>query len=179
MSPSLLLILLGLIMRRRREAEAEFAESILVTPNGEAVMTAGRGSAGAINEPSEETSFMSDFSPSDIDALQDETGEVDPISEADVYIAYGRYQQAEELIKQAIERFPEREELKYKLLEIYYSARNEANYSGLAEELQQAGLEKQKPDIWAKIVAMGRELNPSNALFASAAGLTAGLGARR
>lgn len=172
----LLLILLGLIMRRRKEAEAEFAESILVTPDGEAVATAGRGSVAAINESSEETSFMSDFSPSDIDALQDETGEVDPISEADVYIAYGRYQQAEELIKQAIERFPEREELKHKLLEIYYSARNEAKYSSLAEELQQAGLEQQKPDIWAKVVAMGRELNPSNVLFTSAAGLTAGLG---
>jgi pilus assembly protein FimV len=172
----LLLILLGLIMRRRKEAEAEFAESILVTPDGEALATASRGSVAVINEPSEETSFMSDFSPSDIDALQDETGEVDPISEADVYIAYGRYQQAEELIKQAIERFPEREELKHKLLEIYYSARNEAKYSSLAEELQQAGLEQQKPDIWAKVVAMGRELNPSNVLFTSATGLTAGLG---
>ncbi|MGD8587915.1 MAG: FimV/HubP family polar landmark protein [Chromatiales bacterium] len=172
----LLLILLGLIMRRRKEAEAEFAESILVTPEGETTLSSGRDSVGAISETSEETSFMSEFSPSDIDALQDETGEVDPISEADVYIAYGRYQQAEELIKQAIERFPEREELKHKLLEIYYSAKNESKFSSLAEELKQAGMEQNKPDLWAKIVAMGRELNPSSALFVGTAGLTASLG---
>jgi pilus assembly protein FimV len=171
----LLLILLGLIMRRRRQAEAEFAESILVTPAGEATTSPGRESMGAISETSEETSFMSEFSPSDIDALQDETGEVDPISEADVYIAYGRYQQAEELIKQALERSPGREELKHKLLEIYYSAKNEAKFTSLAEELKQAGMEQQKPDLWAKIVAMGRELNPSSALFMGAVGLTAGL----
>ena len=172
----LLLILLGLIMRRRKEAEAEFAESILVTPEGEAAVASGRGSVAAISETSEETSFMSDFSPSDIDALQDETGEVDPISEADVYIAYGRYQQAEELIKQAIERFPDREELKHKLLEIYYSAKNDTKFTGLAEELKQAGMEQEKPDLWNKIVSMGRELNPSSALFAGTMGLTAGLG---
>ena len=170
----LLLILFRLIMRRRKEAEAEFAESILVTPEGEAALSQGGGSVAAISDTTEETSFMSDFSPSDIDALQDETGEVDPISEADVYIAYGRYQQAEELIKQAIERFPDRQELKHKLLEIYYSAKNEAKFSSLAAELKQAGMEQQ-PDLWDKVVTMGRELNPSNALFVGAAGLTAGL----
>jgi pilus assembly protein FimV len=171
----LLLILFGLIMRRRKEAEAEFAESILVTPDGETAMSSSGGSVAAMSDTTEETSFMSEFSPSDIDALQDETGEVDPISEADVYIAYGRYQQAEELIKQAIERFPEREELKHKLLEIYYSAKNEAKFSSLAAELKQAGMEQEKPDLWEKVVTMGRELNPSNALYVGAAGLTAGL----
>ncbi len=172
---ALLLSLLWLIMRRRKEAEAEFAESILVTPEGEAALAGNlQGAAGSVNEPSEETSFMSDFSPSDIDALQDETGEVDPVSEADVYIAYGRYQQAEELIKQAIERFPEREELKHKLLEIYYSAKNTKQFNRLAEELQQAGLEKEKPDTWARVASMGKELDPGNTMFAVAAGAATG-----
>lgn len=168
----LLSALLWLIVRRRKEAEAEFAESILVTPEGEEAVGAVHGAVG-INEPSEETSFMSDFSPSDIDALQDETGEVDPISEADVYIAYGRYQQAEELIKQAIERFPEREELRHKLLEIYYSAKNTNEYNRLAEELRQSGTEQNKPDVWEKIAKMGRELDPGNPMFGIAAGAAA------
>ncbi len=172
----LLLSLLWLIMRRRKEAEAEFAESILVTPEGEAAAGNAHRSSGSVNEPSEETSFMSDFSPSDIDALQDETGEVDPVSEADVYIAYGRYQQAEELIKQAIEKFPEREELKHKLLEIYYSAKNTTQFTRLAGELQRAGLEKEKPETWARVANMGKELDPGNALFAVAAGAAAGVG---
>lgn len=169
----LLIGLFWLIMRRRKDTEAEFVESILMTPEGEAEAGMTSGDTGSINEPSEETSFMSDFSPSDIDALQDETGEVDPISEADVYIAYGRYQQAEELIKQAIERYPDREELKYKLLEIHYSAKNSAQFFQLADALRQAGLEKEKPEIWAKIAGMGKELDPKHVLFTVAA---AGIG---
>jgi pilus assembly protein FimV len=161
--------MLWLIMRRRKEAEAEFAESILVSPDSE-VVSAGKDDVDSLNEPSDETSFMSDFSPSDIDALQDETGEVDPLSEADVYIAYGRYQQAEELIKQAIEKFPDREELKHKLLEIYFSSKKSKEYTKLAEDLHEGGLENRDQDVWSKIASMGKDLNPSHALFAGAAG---------
>ncbi len=165
----LLIGMLWLIMRRRKEAEAEFAESILVSPDSE-IVSAGKDDVDSLNEPSDETSFMSDFSPSDIDALQDETGEVDPLSEADVYIAYGRYQQAEELIKQAIEKFPDREELKHKLLEIYFSAKKGKEYTKLAESLHADGLAERNRDVWAKIASMGKDLNPSHALFAGAAG---------
>lgn len=165
----LLIAMLWLVMRRRKEAEAEFAESILVSPDS-AVVSAGKDDVDSLNEPTDETSFMSDFSPSDIDALQDETGEVDPLSEADVYIAYGRYQQAEELIKQAIDKFPERPELKHKLLEIYFSAKKSKEFTKLAEELHGQGLESSNPGTWSKITSMGKELNPSHALFAGAAG---------
>lgn len=165
----LLIAVLWFLTRRRKEAEAEFAESILVSPDS-AVVAAGKDEVDSLNEPTDETSFMSDFSPSDIDALQDETGEVDPLSEADVYIAYGRYQQAEELIKQAIEKFPERPELKHKLLEIYFSAKKSKEFTKLAEELHGQGLEGGNPGAWSKITSMGKELNPSHALFAGATG---------
>ena len=168
----LLLGLLAMIMRRRKEAEAEFAESILVSPDSDIAPT-GVDDSSSLTSPTDETSFMSDFSPSDIDALQDETGEVDPLSEADVYIAYGRYQQAEELINQAIEKYPEREELKHKLLEIYFSAKKSDAYTNLAQQLHDNGLEEQQPDAWTKIATMGKELNPGHALFAGAAGLAA------
>ncbi|MEW8508486.1 MAG: FimV/HubP family polar landmark protein [Candidatus Thiodiazotropha sp.] len=169
----LLIGLLWMIMRRRKEAEAEFAESILVSPDS-GVVTTSKDDSSSLTSPTDETSFMSDFSPSDIDALQDETGEVDPLSEADVYIAYGRYQQAEELIKQAIEKTPEREELKHKLAEIYFSSKKAQEFNALAQELHQAGLEESEPETWAKIAAMGSELDPSLALFAGAAGVAAG-----
>ncbi|MES9825751.1 MAG: FimV/HubP family polar landmark protein [Candidatus Thiodiazotropha endolucinida] len=169
----LLIGLLWMIMRRRKEAEAEFAESILVSPDS-GVVTTGKEDSSSLTAPTDETSFMSDFSPSDIDALQDETGEVDPLSEADVYIAYGRYQQAEELIKQAIEKNPEREELKHKLAEIYFSAKKHQDFNSLAQELHDAGLEDKEPETWSKIAAMGKELDPSYALFAGAAGMAVG-----
>ncbi|MCU7920481.1 MAG: hypothetical protein KZQ95_19310 [Candidatus Thiodiazotropha sp. (ex Epidulcina cf. delphinae)] len=170
---ALLIGLLWMITRRRKEAEAEFAESILVSPDSD-VVASPKDDTSSLTAATDETSFMSDFSPSDIDALQDETGEVDPLSEADVYIAYGRYQQAEELIKQAIEKFPEREELKHKLAEIYFSAKKTQEFSSIAKNLHDAGLEENQPDAWAKIAAMGQELDPGNALFAGAAGLAAG-----
>ncbi|MCU7931466.1 MAG: hypothetical protein KZQ90_11745 [Candidatus Thiodiazotropha sp. (ex Codakia rugifera)] len=169
----LLIGLLWMIMRRRKEAEAEFAESILVSPDS-GVVVSGKDDNSSLTAPTDETSFMSDFSPSDIDALQDETGEVDPLSEADVYIAYGRYQQAEELIKQAIDKFPEREELKHKLVEIYFSAKKPSEFTSLAQELHDAGVEDRQPDAWSKIAAMGQELDPAHALFAGAAGMAAG-----
>ncbi|MBV2097276.1 MAG: hypothetical protein KUF80_20475, partial [Candidatus Thiodiazotropha sp. (ex Codakia orbicularis)] len=156
-----------------KEAEAEFAESILVSPDS-GVVTAAKDDSSSLTAPTDETSFMSDFSPSDIDALQDETGEVDPLSEADVYIAYGRYQQAEELIKQAMEKNPEREELKHKLAEIYFSAKKSQEFNALAQELHDGGLEEREPDTWSKIAAMGKELDPSLALFAGAAGVATG-----
>jgi pilus assembly protein FimV len=172
----LLIGLLWMIMRRRKEAEAEFAESILVSPDS-SVVTMGKDDSSSLTAPTDETSFMSDFSPSDIDALQDETGEVDPLSEADVYIAYGRYQQAEELIKQAIEKTPDREELKHKLAEIYFSAKKPQEFNALAQELHDSGLEEKQPETWSKIAAMGKELDPSYALFAGAAGMAAGTAA--
>ncbi|MEJ2405760.1 MAG: FimV/HubP family polar landmark protein [Candidatus Thiodiazotropha sp.] len=167
--------LLTMVMRRRKEAEAEFAESILVSPDSD-ILSRGSDDNSSLTSPTDETSFMSDFSPSDIDALQDETGEVDPLSEADVYIAYGRYQQAEELIKQAIEKYPGRVELKQKLLEIYYSAKKPDVFTDLAQQMSNAGLQDSNPDAWSKIAAMGKELNPSHALFAGAAGMAAAEG---
>ncbi len=162
---ALLLAAVAFIIRRRKSTEAEFAESILVAPKD----AAGENASDADLAPAstDETSLLSDFSPSDIDALQEETGEVDPLSEADVYVAYGRYQQAEELIQQAIERDDERVELKFKLLEIYYSTQNKSAFIELAQRLANEGAEGKNPQAWAQVVSMGRELDPGEMLFGS------------
>ncbi|MCP5428999.1 MAG: hypothetical protein H6962_01830 [Chromatiaceae bacterium] len=117
-----------------------------------------------------DSSFLDEFSPSDIDALHDETGEVDPVSEADVYIAYGRYQQAEDLLRQAMERDPDRLALKHKLLEVHYATRNAQTFSELAQEMVDAGQDTVDEDAWARALDMGRELAPDNPLFAQATG---------
>ena len=170
---ALLVALFALFIRRRKTAEAEFAESILVTPTIDTAAQPSPG-AGLATEPGDETSLLSDFSPSDIDALQDETGEVDPLSEADVYVAYGRYQQAEELIQQAIGKDDRRVELKFKLMEIYYSTQNAAAFTELAQRLSDQGADKENPQMWAQIISMGYELAPGEALFGAAANLVAG-----
>lgn len=114
-----------------------------------------------------DTSFITDFSPSDIEEGQQETGEVDPAAEADVYIAYGRYQQAENLITETLVRFPERIDLKLKLIEIYHNVRNVAGFINLAEELNADNFAGSDPQGWRRICDLGRDLAPGNPLFNS------------
>lgn len=163
-----LLALLWVAVSRRRSSSADFQESILISTidEGDSEQVMDEISQGPASHPTEETSFLSDFSPSDIDALQDETGEVDPLAEADVYLAYGRYQQAEELIRQAMEKFPERQELKHKLLEILYATKNKDAFVALAESAAAEGLDRNDPIAWGKIVTMGAQLATGHALFA-------------
>lgn len=113
-----------------------------------------------------ESSFISDFTPSDFDAFDTDQNEVDPISEADVYLAYGRYQQAEELIRHAIQEQPHRDECKLKLLEIFYASENKDAFCAYAQELADAGKKADKP-FWKKIADMAKEIAPDAPLFGS------------
>lgn len=108
---------------------------------------------------------------SQLDNLQDETGEVDPVSEADVYIAYGRYQQAKELLYQALAREPDRLALKHKLLEVHYATRDSKEFVSLAQQMSDAGQDTVDAASWDRAVEMGRELDPRHPLFAAAAGV--------
>ncbi len=113
-----------------------------------------------------ESSFLSEFTPSDFDSFDTEQGEIDPISEADVYLAYGRYQQAEELIRQAISDQPNRDECKLKLLEVFYANENKAAFEAYANELAEAG-KRNEVEFWEKAAEMGREICPDSPLFSS------------
>ncbi|MGZ8218230.1 FimV/HubP family polar landmark protein [Methylomagnum sp.] len=170
----------ALLIRRRRNAIIAETESILIAAE-RASRQASLGGAGQFStirptsaEPAVEpiaapkSSFLSEFTPSDFDTLGSETDEVDPISEADVYLAYGRYKQAEELIRHAISQHPERDECKLKLLEIYHTTENRAAYENYAKELK-AQRKDGQPEFWNKVVEMGRELAPGSALFQGSA----------
>ncbi len=160
------LLLVMWLMRSRKSGQEEFEESILIEGGNEGLSDTALQDAEEVLGQTDETSFLSDFSPSDIDALQDETGEVDPLAEADVYIAYGRYQQAEELLKQAIDREPGRHALKYKMFEIFYAVKDANGFVALAKELAGTPVQFSDSAAWEKVVSMGRELAPSHELFA-------------
>jgi pilus assembly protein FimV len=157
--------------RRRKPEEEAPEESILVDleeqPAEPPVSTLA--TSGETDAQTDETSFLSDFSPSDIDALQDETGEVDPISEADVYMAYNRYQQAEELLRQGIKKEQGRTELRLKLLEVLFAAQSVEAFVDEAEKLAADGAANDYPQDWARVVSMGQDVAPDNPLFAEGA----------
>jgi len=144
---------------RRRRASREFTESILSgnSLSAEASITDTSGQAAA-----SDTSFLSDFSQGGMGNIH--TDEVDPIAEAEVYLAYGRDEQAEEILKDAIVKDPVRQELKGKLLEIYFQRHDVGAFETLAEELY-AQLEGKGGKVWDKAEEMGRKLSPANPMF--------------
>nr|WP_315256327.1 FimV/HubP family polar landmark protein [uncultured Duganella sp.] len=104
--------------------------------------------------------FNSNFAPS---ASQLDTNEVDPVAEADVYIAYGRDAQAEEILKEALRSHPERHAVRLKLLEIYLARKDARAFESQATELY--AQTRGQGDEWAQAAAMGQTLEPNNPLY--------------
>ena len=109
----------------------------------------------------------------DIAAIEEDAGNVDPISEANVYIAYGRYQQAEDLVQDALQSEPENHEYRAKLLEVYHATSNLAAFTALALELGAAGLALLETASRERVLKMTEELCPEQGLFQDYPGGTA------
>jgi len=99
------------------------------------------------------------YSLSQLDAI----GDVDPVAEADVYLAYGRDLQAEEILKEALRANPERMAIRLKLLEVYAKRRDTKGFEQLAIQLY---AETQgRGEDWAKAQEMGRQIDPENPFY--------------
>ncbi|MBA2690598.1 MAG: hypothetical protein H0U63_07330, partial [Burkholderiales bacterium] len=111
------------------------------------------------------SSFLTDFDK--VGAGNIDTDEVDPVAEADVYIAYGRDAQAEEILKEANAKDPTRYEILLKLLEIYSNRKSAQSFEAVAKQLNNT-IGAQHP-LWSKVAEMGRKLDSHNPLYASVA----------
>ncbi|MGP1718087.1 MAG: FimV/HubP family polar landmark protein [Methylophilus sp.] len=155
-----ILICVWALIRIRRKKEIDtFEDAILTSPATEMQNNTVFGDTQAA---SGDTSFLTDFSQSGVGGMID-SHDVDPIAEAEVYMAYGRDAQAEEILKDAIQKDPERQELKLKLLEIYQNTNNKGAFESLASEVYaNVGPSDQ---TWSKVVVMGQKLDPENSLY--------------
>lgn len=99
------------------------------------------------------------YSLSQLDAI----GDVDPVAEADVYLAYGRDLQAEEILKEAMRSTPDRMAIRTKLLEVYAKRRDTKGFEQLATQLY--GLTRGEGEDWAKAQELGRSIDPENPLY--------------
>lgn len=149
-----------LYYRQRRRSMAEFEESIL--SGGGGLNSEGQMSDTAGLPKTPEASFLSEFSQAG-GVVNMHTDEVDPMAEADVYLAYGRDEQAEEILKEAITKDADRLELKLKLLEIYFQRHDLKTFEIVAEELYATSTGK--GPVWQKAEEMGYRLDPANPLF--------------
>lgn len=164
----ILLLLIGgwLLLRSQRRKNLDSFEKGILTSSGLKSDTVFGTTAGAAVDTGE-TSFMSDFAHRNGAGMID-TSDVDPISEAEVYMAYGRDAQAEEILKDAIGKEPKRYELHLKLLEIYANRKDAVAFETLAGELY-ATLGTIDP-IWSRVAEMGRGLEPDNPMYVGATG---------
>ncbi len=107
------------------------------------------------------SSFLTDFDKTGPGMI--DTDEVDPVAEAEVYIAYGRDAQAEEILKEAMGRDKNRHEIAVKLLEIYHSRKSPQAFEPVARELKDAiGVDN---PTWAKVASLGASIDPTNSLY--------------
>jgi pilus assembly protein FimV len=100
----------------------------------------------------------------------------DPLAEADFHMAYGLYDQAADLVRIALEREPDRRDLRMKLLEIYFVWGNKDLFLQTAKTLE-ATRDRAPAGEWDKIVIMGRQICPDDPLFGASAGGGRGAGA--
>jgi pilus assembly protein FimV len=92
--------------------------------------------------------------------------EVDPVAEAEVYIAYGREAQAEEILREALKKQPERQSARLKLLEILAAKKDVASFSAVSKEMfDQTGGHNEE---WPKVITLGLSIDPNNTLFTGA-----------
>ncbi|WP_338050795.1 FimV/HubP family polar landmark protein [Ramlibacter algicola] len=158
----LLALLLGFgawKLRQRRQAtqvDSSFLESRL-QPDSFFGASGGQRIDTAEGTPTGGSSMV--YSPSQLDAA----GDVDPVAEADVYLAYGRDLQAEEILKEAVRINPQRAAIHVKLLEIYAKRRDTKAFEQVAAEAHT--LTHGEGPEWARICELGQELDPSNPMY--------------
>ena len=151
------LIIIGALavraVKRRRESKSDAEES---------------GPAGAFAEASGNRAAFSPDSTVAISPAATQGGssdEVDSVAEAEIFLAYGRDAQAEELLKEALERSPKRHEIYLKLLQIYANRKDAKSFEKVARDLQQAS--GGAGEIWDQAIALGYQVDPDNSRYAA------------
>jgi pilus assembly protein FimV len=162
-----ILLLVGyavLAWRRKKKTQANFQTSVL------GAAAAGAAGGSTLAEPDPANSALSDSSVSTASTapVGMAAEEVDPIAEADVYMAYGRDAQAEEILKEALQKDAKRTSVHAKLLEIYAQRKDTKLFEQTALKLK--GLTDGVGPEWEKAAALGRSIDPQNGLYASAGG---------
>jgi len=160
---ALLALVYGIIVARRRKKFVVVPGEIVLPPDPTTPVQPFIADAGGQNVDTSNSVFNSNFAPS---ASQLDTNEVDPVAEADVYIAYGRDAQAEDILKEALRTHPERHPARLKLLEIYATRKDARAFEGQASELY--SLTRGQGDEWAQASALGQSIDPTNPLYSAA-----------
>jgi pilus assembly protein FimV len=153
-----LLAALGIYKSRQRKRGIQVDSSFLESSLAESFSGASGGQNVDTSDDLTTGSSMV-YSPSQLDAADD----VDPVAEADVYLAYGRDLQAEEILKDALRSNPQRVAIHQKLLEIYAKRRDTKSFESIAALA--FNLTDGTGTEWEQICEKGLSIDPDNALY--------------
>ena len=149
--------------RKKKATGSKFQDSVL---GAASVAPAAAGAAAVAGAASVSQSSVSQSAVAGMDA-----DDVDPIAEADVYMAYGRDAQAEEILKEALQKDANRVPVHVKLLEIYANRRDAKSFEQGALKLK--NLTNGSGPDWDKATALGRSVDPGNGLYGGSVGAAA------
>jgi pilus assembly protein FimV len=148
--------------RKKKVAQARFQDSVI------GAAAAGAAAGASMTEPTLGASTPSASQPAaSAPPAAVAAEEVDPIAEADVYMAYGRDAQAEEILREALQKDSNRIPVHAKLLEIYAKRQDPKAFEQTAVKLK--SLTGGTGPEWEKAAALGKSIDPNNGLYAGAA----------
>ncbi|MBB1074870.1 fimbrial protein FimV [Rhodoferax sp. 4810] len=155
---ALIALLAGLgLYKVRQRKKSEQLDSTFA--NSDLAFSGASGGQNVDTSDSLTTGSSMVYSPSQLDAVDD----VDPVAEADVYLAYGRDLQAEEILKDALRTNPQRVAIHQKLLDIYAKRRDVKAFESVAALA--FNLTDGTGTEWEQICEKGIAIDPDNALY--------------
>ncbi|MBA1274558.1 FimV/HubP family polar landmark protein [Stutzerimonas azotifigens] len=168
---ALLLLLVGLMALSRRNAmkEAELQDSFAEDERSNFYASEQAFPSGGFDSVNDHAA-QKDAAPVALASEQVTAQTGDALGEADIYIAYGRFNQAAELLQNALNDEPHRSELRLKLMEVYAELGDRDGFAREEAELREigganAGIEQLK----SKYPTMGLVAPAAAAGYAAAA----------
>ena len=156
----LALAALGYMVFRRKKSVRQFGDEL---PEDDSEIT-GRMASPVLPSPD-----TGDFTIPAVTSQANEPSQsdiVDPISEADLFLNFGRDVQAEEILKDALQNTPGNSQILLKLLGIYSNRKDANTFTEYARKLQDSGDDA----AWQQAVQMGRKLEPNNPMYGGGLG---------
>ena len=92
---------------------------------------------------------------------QAQADDFDPISGADLFLSFGRDEQAEKILKEALIKNPANHQIHLKLLSIYANRKDTRSFATIARQLRDSG----DANAWTEAAIMGIKLEPNNPMY--------------
>ncbi|RTL03116.1 MAG: hypothetical protein EKK59_00780 [Neisseriaceae bacterium] len=148
--------------RRRRKSNTPVFEDSLLAHNPPTKNIVIGSTGGAVIDTTLAMNSM--FKEEDLAAVALDPSSIDPVAEAEVYLAYGRDSQAEEILQDALSKMPDRQDIRLKLMEIYSARGDLRHFETTLADMQATGINKEE-SIWRRVEQLCAGFGPKNPLI--------------